>query len=673
MITHREAEILTSARQDAPLDPVVERELQAHLATCDECRAFAIATERLTASIKAMPSIPANPRTRREVMEQVHRGRNPFARLLAGIGGGFQAGPVLAAAATLVIIGLFGWLALDRLVLDDGDGTNNQIAAVPTQQAVERLAASPTQEPATETPEPTATDVPPTETPEPTATDVPPIEEPEPTATDVPPTETPEPTATDAPPIEEPEPTATDVPPTQEPEPTSTTAPTEEPAVASVPEDEEGEPTDLTTMAEESEGATEEPTQEPTREPTTVPTEEPTPESTLEPTTEPTEEPTTEPEPTNTPGIEPMEGSQVIESDGTGAADPTQLPDGVGSGPSDDEAPPIESTDNEASEDTGDESESGDDVGGQSITAIEPMGGDEEEVESTPDDDDAVEELDEPEGQSLEAVSVRYTGIDGDPSGHLGLTREGRLEFMPVPDGASRTTAAGFRVEFADTQPGVIHLCGDGYCEPALEAPESEAWQGDVPLGVIGDTTYFLRLYSDRTEVVGSPSDGTSLYDPQVLVELGPTSAPAAVYENSGIMFAWLPGGQWLEISQGSAQVFSGAYSDPYNLRFAPLANNGPLIGYFSNGTLVIAPVTAPDQAIFSMPTDGIDFDLTGGGTRVAVIRGSDIVIYDIDGNLLQVYSGTDVQPGSLIWLLDGIVYVDRNTGTLYQIPETAP
>lgn len=671
MITHREAEILTSARQDAPLDPVVERELQAHLATCDECRAFALATERLTAGIQAMPSIPVNPRTRREVMEQVQRGRNPFARLLAGIGGGFQTGPVLAAAATLVIVGLFGWLALDRLVLDDGNGGDTQIAAVPTQPALEQLAASPTQLPPTETPEPTVTDVPPVETLEPTATEVPPTETPAPTATEVPSIEEPEPTATDVPPTEEPEPTATDVPPTEVPEPTATTVPTEEPVDVVASEGEGEEPTDLTTMSQEAEAEAGE-TEEPTAEPTTEPTAEPTSEPTEVVTPEATEEPTAEPEPTNTPGIEPMEGSTVVTSDGTGAADPTQLPEGVGSGPSEDESPPIEPTGDRVPDDSGDLSEGGDDVGGQSITAIEPMGGDDEE-ESTPDVDDTVDEVDDTEGQSLEAASVRYTGIDGDPSGHLGLTREGRLEFMTVPDGASRTTSGGFRVEFAEAQPGVIHLCGDGYCEPALEAPESDTWQGDVPLGVIGETTYFMRLYGDRTEVMASPSDGTSLYDPHVLIEIGPTSAPAAVYENSGIMFAWLPGGQWLEISDGSAQVFSGAYGDPYNLRFAPLATNGPLIGYFSNGTLVIAPVTAPDQAIFSMPTDGIDFDLTGGGTRVAVIQGSDIVIYDIDGNLLQVFSGTDVQPGSLIWLLDGIVYVDRNTGTLYQIPETAP
>lgn len=483
MITHKEAEILTSSRQDAPLDPIVERELQAHLATCDECRAFAIATERLTAGIKALPSVPVNPRTRREVMERVQRGRNPLAGLLAGFGGGFQSGPVLAAAATVVIVGLFGWLALDRLVFEDGGDDNNQIAAVPTEQPVERYVASPTQAPPTETAVPTETEAP-AETVEPTATN-----EPEPTATEEPaPTATtpPEPTATTAP-----EPTATTA-----PEPTATTPP--EPTATSAPAEEDEEPTDLTTLSAPEDTA--EPTA--TVAPTVAVTEEAT-EETVVATEAPTEtvaateEPTAEPEPTNTPGIEPMDGMEVIQSDGTEAADPTSAtgddgaaglagaPDGTGSGPETVETPAIESTGDEVVEEEATVEASGDQLG---TTAIEPMSDDgvggiepDSELESTPETQGPVE-IDTSGGQSLAESSVPYTGIDGDPSGHLGLTPNGRLEFMQVVDGASRTTFDGFRVEAGESQPSVIHICGDGFCEPSLEAPESETWQGDSTL-----------------------------------------------------------------------------------------------------------------------------------------------------------------------------------------------
>src|SRR5699024_6765431 len=109
-------------------------------------------------------------------------------------------------------------------------------------------------------------------------------------------------------------------------------------------------------------------------------------------------------------------------------------------------------------------------------------------------------------------------------------------------------TWEGFRIESGESQPSVVHLCGEDFCEPGMEAPDSDTWQGDVPLGVIGETTYFMRMHSDRTEIFGASSSGTSLVEPQLLTELEPTSAPSTVYENDGIMFAWLSTGEWLEI-----------------------------------------------------------------------------------------------------------------------------
>lgn len=721
MITHREAEILISARQDAPLDTVVERELQAHLATCDDCRAFAIATERLTAGIKAMPSVPVNPRIRREVMGKVKSGRNPLARLFAGFGG-IQSGPLLAGAAAIVIIGLLGWIALDRMVLDDnGDNENTQIAAVPTEKPVDLTLTSATQTEvptATTPPEPTATTPPePTATtpPEPTATTPP-----EPTATTPP-----EPTATTPP-----EPTAT-----TPPEPTATTPP--EPTATTPPEptattEADTGPVDLTTLSGESGTETpDEPTATTPPEPTATTPPEPTATTPPEPTATSEPEPTATavPDPTDTPGIEPMDGQTVVDPDETpdakrvsenGASTEvaTSEADGTGDGEiTSDEATaastdevdatgdggnvPIEPIDGGTAEPTSETSSGSDDSDGNTIEAsgdeeapvesdagslIEPIGdgsqgateiaepqGGDEIVESTPEEGLGSGNAGESrESTSLVDASERYQGIAGDPSGDLGLTGEGRLEFMGVPDGASMTTSGGFRMQSADSQPGVVQLCGDGYCEPALEAPEDGGWQGDVPLGVVGETSYFLRLYGDRTEVISASSDGTAMYDTGVIGQLGPTSAPSVVYENEGILFAWLPTGEWLEVSSGGAEVYSGSYRDPSNVRFAPVASQGPLMGYFSGGNLVIAPISSPDSPVFSVPSDGVDFDMTPLADRVAVIRGNDIVIYDINGNELMVYEGGDLQPGSLIWLNGGIVFVDRNTGDLYQIPETA-
>jgi len=300
--------------------------------------------------------------------------------------------------------------------------------------------------------------------------------------------------------------------------------------------------------------------------------------------------------------------------------------------------------------------------GATTEAATEPTAGATEAVES--------ESITEP----LASVSERYQGIVGDPSEHLGLTRDGRLEFMTVPDGASMTTPGGYRLQSADVQPGVVNLCTDGFCEPGMDAPEAaEGWQGDIPMGTVDGTVYILRLYADRSEVYAARAEGAQLVDVSQIGQLGATAPPAAVYESGGVLYAWLPSGQWLEMSGSSAQVLSGSYGNPTNVRFAPSANGGPLIGYFSGGTLVVAPAGSPDSAILTLPASGVDFDISPPGDRVAVIQGNSIVIYDLQGNQLAVYDGEGMQPGSLIWLRSGIVWVDRNDGALYQIPETAP
>jgi hypothetical protein len=279
-----------------------------------------------------------------------------------------------------------------------------------------------------------------------------------------------------------------------------------------------------------------------------------------------------------------------------------------------------------------------------------------------------------PTTETLIGVSQPYQGIVGDPSQQLGLTRDGRLEFLAVPDGASMTTSGGYRLQSADVQPGVVNLCANGVCEPGMSAPENaEGWQGDVPMGTVDGTVYILRLYADRSEVYAASAEGAQLVNPSISGQIGPTSPPAAVYESGGTLYAWLPSGQWLEMSGGSAQALSGSYANPTNVRFAPSANGGPLIGYFSGGTLVVAPVGSPDTAILNLPVNGVDFDISPPGDRVAVIEGNSIVIYDIQGNQVAMYDGEGMQPGSLIWLRGGIVWVDRNDGALYQIPETAP
>lgn len=654
MLTHQEAETLISARQDAPLSSILEQELQNHLQTCDQCRAFAVATERLTAGLRAMPMAPASPRVRREVMERARGGRSP----LAGLFGGWnlQAGPALASLAAVVLIGLLGWFALDRLVLTDSpDNDRQQLSAAPTVPVNLALHAT-----ATETPSPT--DVPATNTPEPTATTAPPTVVPTetPVPTDVPATETPVPTdppATDVP-------VETNAPETVTPEPT-----TEEPV--DLTGTEEAVATE-TSVAKETVEATEPPA-EPTA--TTAPTEvaaEPT--ATAEPipptATNAPVEPTATEEPTEQAGlIEPVDGTHAaVDSE-------SETPTEEANDATTEETPAIEGTvmSDESTEQPIIEDVSGTDAAATSESQIEPVGTPQDGAAMTGMGGEDTEQLDTSgsETSSLSEASERYQVIAGDPSGMLGLTPEGRLEFMNVPDSASMTTWEGYRLQISDSQPGVLVLCGEEFCEPSGTEPEAEDWQGDTPLGFMQGNVYYLRHYADRTEVYAAETSGTSVYNDRLLGEFGKVNPPPYVWESDGMLFTWFDNGTWAEITPSNVTVLNGSYPNPSVIRFAPMADP-PLIGYFSGQTLVIAPVSAPDQPVLAIVTDGVDFDMSPTADRIAVIQNGNIVIMDMRGNVQHVYESNKLRPGSLIWLNSGIVYVDRTDGSLYQIPETA-
>ena len=56
-LTHTDAETLISARLDGPLDPVMNRALLAHLATCESCRGFASQMESMAICERSCSSV----------------------------------------------------------------------------------------------------------------------------------------------------------------------------------------------------------------------------------------------------------------------------------------------------------------------------------------------------------------------------------------------------------------------------------------------------------------------------------------------------------------------------------------------------------------------------------------------------------------------------------------
>ena len=366
MISHIEAQALISARMDGPLDPIAVRELQAHIATCDTCRAFANQTAAMTQAFHELPYLPASPSVSRAVMEHVQRPTSVWGMTQKWLTPNL--GSALSTVAALVVVAALSIFILTRVVNQGGnDGQQNtQVLTAPSQETGNGLALNqptPTAtiapgdgsqgQPTTVAPTAKATTTTATNTVAPTTVTVPPTAQP--------PTETvPEPSATTAPAdtgqivvpteVATTEPTAvatseqkqalggadrsaqgaartaagasTAVPlPTWTPlpSPTATLLPTETPAP---------EPT-----ATLEPSATLEPTETPSPEPTSTtestatiaPSEAPSPEQTATatstststplPTNEPTQTPapteTVTPEPTQTPS--PSEGDQIIE------------------------------------------------------------------------------------------------------------------------------------------------------------------------------------------------------------------------------------------------------------------------------------------------------------------------------------------------------------------------
>jgi hypothetical protein len=326
-LTHAEAQALVSARLDGPLDPVAERELNAHLATCSSCRAFNASASQLARGLQAMPYLPASPAVTRAVLDHVSTPRSPWTWLTGALPA--NALPAATALAAAVIVVFAGAFAAIRFLDDDEPNTipaltqtTADLAQGPAETATVEdedetsISVAPTGEGGSETNEPVATD-------QPSGTD----------ATEQPPAETSEAFTTSS---VETEDAGTDA--TEEaagaddevidPQPTTgdaerSTLATEEPdqstkedggSTEAAEQPTEGASTESTSnlragssTEQPVETATEEPAPEPTAEPTEEPTAEPTPVPTEAPTSIPTEEPTPAPteEPTEVPTEQP--------------------------------------------------------------------------------------------------------------------------------------------------------------------------------------------------------------------------------------------------------------------------------------------------------------------------------------------------------------------------------
>ncbi len=129
-LTHEQAEALVSARLDAPLEPVENRNLLLHLQSCAACRAFAVQLEVMAREFEALPMLPASPIVRREVHDRIQT-RPPFWSRWTAAGSvrGMQAAP--AALGLMILLVAASAILLIRMAsTDPGNGIATSPGAI---------------------------------------------------------------------------------------------------------------------------------------------------------------------------------------------------------------------------------------------------------------------------------------------------------------------------------------------------------------------------------------------------------------------------------------------------------------------------------------------------------------------------------------------------------------
>ena len=700
MISHIEAQALVSARLDGPLDPIAERELTAHLATCAQCRAFAQASETLAQGLRELPYLPASPTVTRTVLERVDAGRSPWTRF-SGLANA-NPGPALSTIAALVVLAVLGIFVFNRFLLDDRQQPEpgNQLLSATTQEATEtvqptnatfQIAAE-----GTETPAPTE-NIPPTTAPTEAAaaadTQAPttaPTEAPTqapttaPTET-LPPTTAP--TATTAP---TPEPTSTeeivDLTTTQTaaraagaaestaiPEPTETTAPTatREPTVAptNTPEPTATEEPTVAPTDTPEPTATEEPTPDPTNTPEPTATLEPTPEPTLEPTPAPTATPTEE----VPPPIEPLNGTYAADETGPAAEPPTEAPTPeptLAPTPEPTAEPtgapavisPAESTTQPTAEATEEPT--------PEENVIQPIDG----TETTPAQEPTPEASrtappEQTGGQAgdLESSSIDAGNIPG--QGRLMLTSDGSVIRRETPNQAP-ISSNGLRADTIDGDYGqAVAVCTENdECTDVTTASKDGEASTDTPLGWLGDGIVYERMAGGAFEyrrVTVATDAGEATGDDVLLTGDATIESNPPAYSDGETMLVPTTSGGWVVLTPGGGHEAPNQYGKPQLLRMSNANFDSSYVSYVAGDQLVIAPIDDPGSAITVLPFNGVDYDISPDATQVVISTGSAVEIYSVEGELVASWDAGSMQTGSVLWLRQGIYVVDESTGTV--------
>jgi hypothetical protein len=285
----------------------------------------------------------------------------------------------------------------------------------------------------------------------------------------------------------------------------------------------------------------------------------------------------------------------------------------------------------------------------------------------------------EQQGTDVSSVSTNIGGVGGSGS-RLGLDAENNLVRADEPSAAPAAGPGGLTMSQVDTDAGqAVGVCdGSGDCADVSSASREGEPADDVPLGWLGDGLVYQRTSGNSVAyryVEIDPDTGESASDTLLLEEDSALASVGTAYASGATMLVPTASGDWVVLTPDGGHVSPSQYGTPGLVRVSGEGYSAPFayVSYVANGTLIIAHIESPGDAIAQLPFSGTDYDVSPDVTQVVVTTGHSLEIYSTSGDLLQSYDAGDVQIGGVLWLRDGIVYEDLRSGDIYQIEETVP
>jgi hypothetical protein len=194
----------------------------------------------------------------------------------------------------------------------------------------------------------------------------------------------------------------------------------------------------------------------------------------------------------------------------------------------------------------------------------------------------------------------------------------------------------------------------------------------DTAIGWYGNVVIYERIEGDTVSYrsVEVDPDSLELFNDQELISGDGTiqsTQNGAYYGNGGVLVPAL--NRWVYLSvNGDSQVLG---ENPYqDIRMVRTGHPNGQITYIGDGQLVMADVTDPGIAQARCGVVPVDYDLAPGGDLFVISIGSAIQVVDFNCNVLASYNADNgVGVGSVLWLNQGIAYVDLATGNVELIP----